>query len=100
MWVHGLLSDPPARKLWTVEELLLRYDPTKSTKVTLNGMSRELKRCGVYRPFGTVQIRDYDGKLVRVWCFEEAVAKLPKKELMALRFSEAKVCKAKTKKFI
>lgn len=32
--------------LWTISELLSLYDPEGSTRVTLNGMARELRRAG------------------------------------------------------
>jgi len=55
-WVAGLREYPDQQlvvggvarpySLWTTEELKLMYDPEEKTKVTANGLARELRRAG------------------------------------------------------
>jgi hypothetical protein len=44
------------RTLWTVSELLARYEGGRTTRVTANGMSRELKRSGFRKVLGGVPV--------------------------------------------
>lgn len=57
LWVRGLRDSPddllaiggvrPGWRVWTTSELLAIYDPEGRTKVTVNGLTRELKRAGL-----------------------------------------------------
>lgn len=54
-WVHDLRSENSGKlklkgDLFTASELLALYDPMGTTKVTANGMARELKRAGYRAP--------------------------------------------------
>lgn len=61
MWVSTLRDFPDQvtrvggtlveRSLWTTSELHALYDPERKSKVTVNGMSRELKRAGMVKAY-------------------------------------------------
>lgn len=61
MWVAALQEAPDSvlrlgdvvidRALWTTSELHAVYDPEKRGRVTVNGLSRELKRAGVLKAY-------------------------------------------------
>lgn len=57
--------------LWRVEDLLALYDPVGKTRVTANGMARELKRAGFERPAGTSGVYTSMGQ-VRLWAVRNA----------------------------
>lgn len=75
-WVSALRNDPDSVlrldsvvlpfALWRSEELLSLYDPTGKTRVTANGLSRELKRAGFERPAGNSGVYTSAGQ-VRLW---------------------------------
>lgn len=64
-WVAALRRDPDAvlklndqpltSDLWTNAQLLALYDPERRTRVTANGLGRELRRAGIPRFSGTVK---------------------------------------------
>ena len=57
MWVADLIADPDSKlrldnlilkyDLWRTEDLLMLYDPLGKSRLTMNGMSRELRRAGM-----------------------------------------------------
>ena len=76
-WVRGLKEDPDhilkmgdkklEGDLWTSQDLLLVYDPERKTKVSANGMTRELKRAGFKQVYKGMQVRLSDGRSVRLF---------------------------------
>jgi hypothetical protein len=75
-WVAKLKSDPDAvlrmgnvvskARLFTSEQLRAFYDPQEKSRVTTNGVARELKRAGVERAFGGRQVPTAQGG-IRIW---------------------------------
>lgn len=94
-WVAALREDPDTvlrvaghvipKKLWRSEELLEVYDLEGKTRVTANGISRELTRQGFTRAAGGSGVRTPDGQ-VKLWIVRdlEAVAKLNTTQLVEL----------------
>lgn len=76
VWVDALKKDPEStlriddvrfsHKIWRSEDLLRIYDPDVKTRVTANGIARELKRAGFKRVEDGIPIRTAIGQ-VRLW---------------------------------
>lgn len=81
-WVAQLKDDPDSvlrvggkvapYVLWRADDLLTLYENGRNTRVTGNGMARELSRQGFLRACGGLPVRTKDGSL-RLW----AVRKVP-----------------------
>lgn len=79
-WVNNLKEDPDGvlrigeqelkYKLWTLEDLLKLYDPQERTRLTLNGLSRELKKAGIEKAGGGQSIRFKAGKS-KMWILRD-----------------------------
>lgn len=79
-WVGEIAKDPDAvlamdhkplmYKLWTSEDLLKLYDPMEKTRVTQNGISRELTKMGFSKAANGESVRTFKGK-VRLWMLRE-----------------------------
>jgi len=83
LWVARLAEDPDAMlvmdgkpltgDLWETSQLLRLYDPDSSTKVTANGLGRELRRAG-FRQAGSGGItRLADGSTRRLYAIRNQV---------------------------
>lgn len=81
-WCAQLRTDPDAvlkvaggpplsRKLWTTVELYALYDPIGRSRVTPNGLSRELKRAGFRKALDGEPLRTSRG-LVKLWVIRRA----------------------------
>lgn len=75
-WVAALKTDPNTvlrinnkpimRDLWTTSELHHLYDPQGNKKVTLNGLSREMRRAGMPKAYNGMPVPTYEGSQ-RLW---------------------------------
>lgn len=71
-WVRRLLEEPDRhldlvpgaskRDLWTAKELLALYDPNRETRVTANGIGRELARAGVRMAYRGLPVHAVDSR--------------------------------------
>lgn len=81
-WVRKLLATPDAvlklgttplpGDLWANSDLLHLYDPGGRTRVTANGLGRELRRAGARYAAGGTALRLPDGAQVRAYCVRNA----------------------------
>lgn len=88
--------------LWRAEDLLALYDPEGRGRVTTNGMSRELKRAGLFRAAQGMGVRTSLGQ-IRVWAvrnYEKYMGLAPVKigELYEAERGMSAKAKQKTKK--
>jgi hypothetical protein len=76
-WVHRLKEDPDSVlrmgtevvkfALWRAEDLLRLFDPEARSRVTANGLSRELKRQGFVKAAGGAPLRTKQDGQLRAW---------------------------------
>jgi hypothetical protein len=64
-------------KLWTTAELFRIYDPSEKSRVTANGLARELRRGGFEKACNGVTIKTTSAGYQRLWIIRE-VGKLAK----------------------
>lgn len=79
-WVGEIAKDPDISlaidgkpvmyKLWTSEDLLKLYDPMEKTRVTQNGMGRELTKMGFTKVLDGAAVMTNRGR-VRLWALRE-----------------------------
>lgn len=53
--------------LWSSQDLLALYDPERKTKVSANGITRELKRANFKQVYKGMQVKLADGRSVRLF---------------------------------
>ncbi len=91
------------RTLWTTSELHALYDPEKRSKVTSNGMGRELKRAGIARAYDGMPVPTTSAGPQRLWIIGgdvERLSKLKSADLCKLFEKERSVASGpKTEKF-
>lgn len=86
-WVAGLLEDPDKvlqvggkllpYQLWTTTELHGLYDPQKETRVTPNGLARELRRAGFHKVYDGQNVPTVLGGRQRLWAVRNIDKLLP-----------------------
>jgi hypothetical protein len=62
---------PLPYKLWTTTELHKIYDPQEKTRVTVNGLSRELRRGGFLKACNGMSIKTTTAGYQRLWIIRE-----------------------------
>jgi hypothetical protein len=79
-------AEPIKRRMYTTSELLSFYDPGRVTRVTENGLSRELKRAGIFRPAEVIATKRGSQKL---WVIRDiaSLAKLRKPKDFAAAYN-------------
>jgi hypothetical protein len=80
-WVHKLRDDPDralvvgghpcSYRLFSSEDLRLIYDPLGTTKVTTNGLARELKRSGFSRVYNGNPVLTQSAGGQRLWAIRD-----------------------------
>lgn len=93
-WVATLKRDPMTvlrlnnqlieRDLWTTTELLRLYDPSGNGRVTLNGLSRELRRAGMVKANGGAPLMTHEGTQ-RLWIIRNHTKHLHSKAVVLAR---------------
>lgn len=90
-WVRNFLREPEAYTegkpryingctVATSEDLLMLYDPEGRTKVTANGISRELSRAGASRVNSGLYVKTKFGQL-RLWAIDPKLTERPAAEV-------------------
>lgn len=79
-WVRQLKAAPEAMltlqgkavpgDLWTSVDLLPLYDPDRKTRVTANGLTREMKAARFQQVYGGQQVKLSSGLQVRLWALK------------------------------
>lgn len=90
---------PNPRKLWTTTELHELYDRYKNTRLTVNGLSRELKRSGFIKALDGMPFFTETG-LVKAWIVRdvEEVRKIKRPKKLGELYSEEMKAWLETKK--
>lgn len=86
-WVASLREDPDRvlqvggkplpYQLWTTSELHGLYDPQRETRVTANGLARELRRGGFYKVYDGQNVPTALSGRQRLWAIRNAKELLP-----------------------
>lgn len=58
--------------LWSAADLLMLYDPERRTRVSANGIARELKRAGFQQVYKGMPVKLSDGRSVRAFIIRES----------------------------
>jgi hypothetical protein len=110
-WVMRLRTDPDSvlrdarmrdapplpYKLWTSQDLLRLYDPEGKSKVTANGLTREMKRAGLRYAAGGVNTGLVNGVRTQFWALRGDFARVGPAALARLYKEERE--KAEGRKF-
>lgn len=81
-WAAALREDPDRvlqvagkqlpYKLWTTTELHTLYDPQGQSRVTVNGLARELRRAGFYKVYSGMSVLTQVAGRQRLWAIRDA----------------------------